>query len=427
MEEDVKKSTILIVDDIPANIDLLDAILYPEYTVRTASQGSEALQIARETGPDLIMLDIMMPGIDGYDVCRALKADEATKKIPVIFVTALIDPGDETRGFEAGGVDYITKPLIGAIVRTRVKAHLALKKAQDELEEWNGNLKKRLLQSIKNIRLKTEALMSADERAAGLYGYVLSGELLSGVFELMEDHFGVSSRAVSELAGDAARKMKLSAEDVAKIRLAGLLHNVGTLGTRRGMSEKQEYEMTTNELKEFHAHPARGEELFESLEKLQDVGLMVRGHHEAYDGNGFPDGLKGDDIPLGARLLAIAAFIEHAASSVSSERDEYALMNVRLRAGTQFDPRLITNFSAITRILYYEKTKSATSGEVEISVNELISGMQLSRDLPNEAGVLLLQKGDILDMAGIALIRRSFGTNQASTGGVWTFVGKQES
>jgi diguanylate cyclase (GGDEF)-like protein/PAS domain S-box-containing protein len=154
--------TILIVDDTPENVSLLEAILSPEYTIRTASQGSEALQIAREMPPDLILLDILMPDMNGYDVCRALKADAATKRIPVIFVTAMLEAGDETNGFEAGGVDFITKPVIGAIVRSRVKAHLALKEAQDELEEWNSNLKKRLLQSIRTIRNKTDALQSVE-------------------------------------------------------------------------------------------------------------------------------------------------------------------------------------------------------------------------------------------------------------------------
>jgi putative two-component system response regulator len=422
-EAEEKLKTILIVDDIPENVSLLEAILSSEYITRTAASGSEALDIARSTPPDLILLDIMMPDMNGYDVCKALKANPATRKIPVIFVTALLNSGDETRGFESGGVDYITKPVVGAIVRVRVKAHLALKEAQDGLEEWNRNLKKRLMQSITTIRNKTEALMSAEESAAGLQRYVQSVELLSGVFELMEDRFGVCSRAVSELAGDAARKMNLPAEDVAKIRLAGLLHDVGTLGARRGSSEKLESEMTTNELKEFHVHPVRGQELFKTLEELQDVGLMVRGHHEAYDGSGFPDKVKGDDIPLGARLIAIADVIEHAASSVLGERDEYALMVARRYAGTRLDPRLISYFTMITRIMYFERDKSGSIGEVEVPANDLISGMQLSRDLSSEAGVLLLQKGDKLDSSAIALIRSNSRMNKPAVNGVWMYVG----
>jgi diguanylate cyclase (GGDEF)-like protein/PAS domain S-box-containing protein len=136
----IKVPTILIVDDTPANVELLVAILSLEYTVKTASRGSEALAAAREMQPDMIMLDIMMPGMNGFDVCRALKADVATKGIPVIFVTSLLKPDDEALGFEVGGVDYITKPFSALVVRTRVKTHLALKGTQIELEGQNEEL-----------------------------------------------------------------------------------------------------------------------------------------------------------------------------------------------------------------------------------------------------------------------------------------------
>ena len=426
MDHQKKTHSSLIVDDIPENISLLEAILCSEYTIRTATRGNEAIESAMQMPPDLILLDIIMPEMSGYDVCKALKANATTQRIPVIFLSSLLDPDDETRGFEAGGVDYITKPVIGAIVRNRVKAHLALKETQDGLEEWNDNLKKRLLQSIAKIRLKTAALMSAEERASDLHGYVQSLELLSGVFELMNDRFGVSSRAVSELAGDAARRMKLSAEEVAKIRLAGLLHDSGTLGAGRFLSEKHESEMTLNELIEFKSHPERGQELFASLEDLQDVGQMVRSHHEAYNGSGFPDGIREDDIPLGARLIAIADFIERAARSVSTERDEYALMNLRLLAGTRFDPRLITHFTMITRVMYFDKKASSTRGEVEVSSNDLILGMQLSRDLSSDDGVLLLQKDKILDAAGFTLIRHNSRTGKLTKGGTWMIVDTAE-
>jgi response regulator RpfG family c-di-GMP phosphodiesterase len=333
---------------------------------------------------------------------------------------------DEANGFEAGAVDYITKPINATVVQARVRAHLSLKKAQDAADDWNSNLKKRLLQSVATIREKTQALVSSEERASTLHGYLLTIELLSGAFELMEDRHGVHTRAVSELAGDAARKMNLGAEMVAKIRLAGLMHDVGTLGARRGSSEKPESEMTANELEEYHAHPVRGEDLFKSLEDLEDVGKMLRGHHEAFNGSGFPDGLKEEDIPLGARLIAIADFIENAANSVSGERAEYSLMKARLHAGTLLDPKLIPYFTSITRILYFEGKKSGTSGEVEVPPSELISGMQLSRNLSSEAGVLLLQKGDKLDFAGIALIRRNNRLSQPSEGGVWVYVNNPE-
>jgi len=414
---------ILIVDDEEPNRKLLSRCLTcDQYTLYSAENGIDALELAKTISPDLVLLDVSMPMMDGYEVCLALKADEATKKIPVIFVTAMQKIDDEASGFEAGAVDYITKPINAAVVQARVRAHLSLKGAQDAADDWNSNLKKRLLQSVATIREKTQALVSAEERASGLHGYLLAVELMSGAFEMMENLHGVHARAVSELAGDAARRMNLGAEAVAKIRLAGLMHDVGTLGGIRGVSVKPETDMSANELGKFHNHTALGQELFKSFEELHDVGEMVMFHHEAFDGSGFPVGLKGEGIPLGARLVAIADFIEKAASSVSGEHAEYALMKARLHAGTLLDPSLISYFSSITRILYFDGKKSGTTGEVEVPPNELISGMQLSRDLSNEAGVLLLQKGDTLDAAGILLIRRTSRMSGSSDGGVWVMI-----
>jgi diguanylate cyclase (GGDEF)-like protein/PAS domain S-box-containing protein len=166
------KLTILIVDDTPANVDLLRAILSPEYAIMTASRGSEALDIARKSPLDLIMLDIKMPEMDGYDVCRALKADPATKKIPVIFVTSLLLPGDETLGFEVGCVDFITKPVIDKIVRTRVKTQLALQETQNKLEEWNQKLEVHQIELKKQneeLRRVQAELELSRNKYSGLY------------------------------------------------------------------------------------------------------------------------------------------------------------------------------------------------------------------------------------------------------------------
>jgi PAS domain S-box-containing protein len=162
IEVQEKIRTILIVDDTPANVLLFEAILSEDYVTRTATNGREALDIARKTPPDLILLDIMLPDIDGYEVCRNLKANAATRSIPVIFVTAMLNHGDETHGFDAGAVDYITKPVVNAIVLARVKAHLALKDVQNGLEECNSDLKKRLWNSITTICEKNKKLQSAE-------------------------------------------------------------------------------------------------------------------------------------------------------------------------------------------------------------------------------------------------------------------------
>lgn len=417
------RQTILVVDDTPENIDILRALLKEQYAVKAATKGEKAIEIARTSAVDLILLDIMMPGMNGYEVCKTLKQDEVTRDIPVMFVTALQDVENEAEGFEAGAVDYITKPISAPVVMARVRTHLALKEVQEQLQEWNSNLKKRLLQSVAIIREKSQALMTADEKSPVLRGYNQMVELLSGIFELMGDRHGVHARTVSELAGDAARKMKLDAEMVAKIRLAGLLHDVGKIGMPADRLKQRDGEMSSGERTEQRQHSVRGQDVLKPLEELHDVGLMIRAHHEAFNGSGYPDRLKGEDIPLGARLVAIADFIEQAANSVTDLRAEYALTKARLNAGTLLDPQLIPYFHGIARIVYFERQPaSRTTSEVEVSSRKLTSGLVLSRDLVNAREVLLLKKGDVLDPAGITLIRRNSQMKLLPERGIWVYV-----
>ncbi len=415
-------NTVMVVDDTPENVSLLVALLSSAYTIVTAANGNAALKLIRENPPDLILLDVMMPEMDGFEVCRILKADEVTKGIPVIFVTALSDVGNELDGFNAGGVDYITKPFVNVVVRSRVKAYLALSEAQKYMEDWNGSLRKRLLQSVKIIRLEGEEHKIAAEMNSDSYRNLQNVKILSALFKTMNNHFGTYSQAVCDLAGEAARNMKLSRNEVAEIKLAALLHDTGLLVSGRASPEKNVSEMSANELKEYNEHPERGQELVAACDTLHTVGLMVRNHHENYDGNGFPDGLSRDEIPLGARLLAIADSIVSAADSVSEERDEYALTALRSQAGTRLDPRLIAYFTTIIHSRYFKTNKGKSSGEVEVSSSELISGMRLSRDISSPTGVLLLQKGDTLDSARITLIRRLRQGKKQLDNGVWMYI-----
>jgi response regulator RpfG family c-di-GMP phosphodiesterase len=156
--EQIQKQTILIVDDEPGNIKILNELLYSDYKIRVANNGEKALQIAlSDEPPDLILLDIMMPGMDGYEVCRRLKEDIRTQKIPVIFVTGKVTAEDEVRGFEVGAIDYITKPFNPVVVKVRVATQLALKMAENALREERDNLHKAIAEilALRNILLST--------------------------------------------------------------------------------------------------------------------------------------------------------------------------------------------------------------------------------------------------------------------------------
>lgn len=134
--ENLNQPVILVVDDTPTNIDILSNTLRPEYKVKTATSGNKALKIAfSDSPPDIILLDVMMPKMDGYEVCERLKNDPSTQDIPVIFITALTDEVDEARGLSMGAVDYITKPFSPALVKARVRNHIKLKQQKDQLED----------------------------------------------------------------------------------------------------------------------------------------------------------------------------------------------------------------------------------------------------------------------------------------------------
>jgi len=201
IETQEKIRTVLIVDDTPANVLLLEGILSQEYTTRAATRGSEAIEIALTTQPDLILLDILLPDMDGYEVCRSLKRNAATSNIPVIFITALHNAGNEALGFEAGGADYITKPFVNVVVVARVKAHLALKEKQEGLEEWNNSLKNRVWHNITTMREKNEALQLVETLKAEIED---DEEYAEGIIKTIREPLVVVSSCLNILKANSS-------------------------------------------------------------------------------------------------------------------------------------------------------------------------------------------------------------------------------
>ena len=413
--ENRKAGTVLIVDDMPDNIDVLIDILSEEFDVKVATNGPTALKIAQHTQPDVILLDIMMPEMDGYEVCECLKERLETRNIPVIFVTALNEISNEEHGFAVGCVDYLTKPISPSLALARVRTHAALRRTRLELEEWNSNLKTRVLSIIGTIREQARKVNELElEQHGGSVATLIAA--MRGLYELIDAHHASHALAVSKLAAQAANGMALDAKAVRKIALAGLLHDIGKLGQPDDKA-RLSGERTENEEKEYRRHPLRSQFLVSGNEELEDVSLMVRHHHENYDGSGFPDGLSGEEIPLGARLLAIADFIAHAACSVKEEKADYALGKLSLVSGTQCDPALVRYFRFPARALYY-KGSSRRGGlqEVEVPPQELTSGMIVSRDLLTGSGIMLAAKDAVLESHTILLIRKYYQTDPPSHG-----------
>lgn len=309
------KPTLLLVDDEPVNLQVLKQILQDNYRLLFARDGEKALELARQQTPDLILLDIMMPGMTGYDVCCALKADSATGHIPVIFVTALDDDTDETRGFEAGCVDYITKPVSPAVVRARVRTHLSLVRI-DELRETR-------LQVVQRLGLAAEY----KDNETGLHVIRMS-------------HF---SRILAQAAGfsEAAQE---------EILHAAPMHDIGKIGIPDAILAKPG-KLDADEWDIMKRHPEIGAHIIGD----QVTGLLLTArrialhHHEKWDGSGYPHGLAGEDIPIEARIVAIADVFDALISARPYKPAwpvQKAIDLIRSEAGKHFDPNLTELFIA---------------------------------------------------------------------------------
>jgi len=329
MNKSDEKQRILVVDDTPANIDLLVAVLQGDYEIMAAINGERALKIVRSTHkPDMILLDIMMPGMDGYEVCRQLKTDPATSDIPIIFVTARTEVADETLGFELGAVDYITKPISPPIVRARVHTHLTLHDQRRamawEVRERTRELKETRLEIIRHLARAAE-FKDKD----------------TGAHIIRMSHY---SRLLGQAYGG-------NEEWLDYLFNAAPMHDVGKIGIPDSILLKPG-KLDPKEWEEMKRHTSYGGDIIgESssplLRMARDIALS---HHEHWDGSGYPLGLKARDIPLEGRIVAIADVFD-ALTSQRPYKQAWTVANafeeIRAGAGTHFDPTLVALFERI--------------------------------------------------------------------------------
>ena len=311
-----QRPRLLLVDDEPTNLQVLRHVLQADYRLLFATDGARALQVAREQLPQLILLDIMMPGMDGYAVCRALKADPATAGIPVIFITALNDSQDETAGFDVGGVDYLTKPVSPPVVRARVRTHLSLVR-MEELRETRLQIVQRLGRAAEYKDNET------------------------GLHVIRMSHF-------SKLLALAAGCSPAWAEDLLN---AAPMHDVGKIGIPDAVLRKPG-PLDADEWATMRRHPEIGAEIIGEhpsgvLQLAREIALA---HHEKWDGSGYPRGLAGEAIPLSARIVAIADVFD-ALTTRRPYKEPWpvqdALDHIAAQAGKHFDPALVALFAPL--------------------------------------------------------------------------------
>lgn len=319
-------ATLLIVDDTPENIDVLRGILKQEYKIKVAANGEKALKIAQsDSPPDLILLDIMMPEMDGYEVCRHLKGNFSTANIPVIFVTAKGEVADESLGFDIGAVDYITKPVSPPLVQRRVRTHLSLyneKRLLNEMvKERTQELNKTRLQIIQRLCRAAEY----KDNETGMHVIRMS--------------------LYSQLLGLAAGM----SEDEAELLLnAAPMHDIGKIGIPDRILLKPD-ELDADELKIMRTHPQLGADIIGKdnsilLNLAREIALT---HHEKWDGTGYPNALKGEEISIHARIVAIADTFD-ALTTVRPYKHAWPISEaidlLEKEAGYHFDPDLVAKF-----------------------------------------------------------------------------------
>ena len=344
------KPTILVVDDTPDNITLLCGLLGDQYKNKVATNGNKALQIAfADPHPDLILLDIMMPDMDGYEVCRRLKENPATESIPVIFLTAKSQDEDETKGFELGAVDYITKPITPAILMARVQTHIALKQARNSLEEQNDILEDQVKERTKQLEGLQDALIIS----------------MASLAETRDNETGHHIRRtqhyILELAKELSTHPKfaphLSPKDIELIYKTAPLHDIGKVGVPDRILLKPG-KLMPEEFEEMKRHTIYGRDTLDAAEKtlgmevdfLQTAREIAYYHHEKWDGKGYPTGISGEDIPACARLMAIVDVYDALISRrpyKAPMSNEQAYNIIREGRGTHFDPDVVDAFDRI--------------------------------------------------------------------------------
>ncbi|RFP24391.1 two-component system response regulator [Duganella sp. BJB488] len=341
------KPTILVVDDIPDNIDLLCAVLEDDYRTKIAVNGERALKIANgESKPDLILLDVMMPGMSGYDVCKALKANPDTRDIPIIFVTAMSETVDEQLGLSLGAADYITKPISAPIVQARIKTQLSMKRVHDFLRDQNSFLET-------EIEKRTREIVALQD---------VTIHTMASLAETRDSETGNHIRRTAHYVKTLAEKLRtnprfsafLTDKNIELLFKSAPLHDIGKVGIpdrillKPGRFEGNEFEiMKTHTTLGRDAIRQAERELGLEVDFLKFAKEIAYGHQEKWDGSGYPEGLSGDDIPISARLMAVADVYDALISRrvyKAGMSHEAAVAIIAEGRGKHFDPDMVDAF-----------------------------------------------------------------------------------
>ncbi len=356
-----EQPSILVIDDTPGNLSLLNQLLREHYRVKLANSGPRGLELAALAPPDLILLDIMMPDMDGYQVFQRLQSDPATRRIPVIFLTAKVGAEDEERGLAMGAVDFIHKPIAPSVVLARVRTHLQIRHWQTFLEDKSAWLQQEVESRVSEVFRLQEATIRVMVSLAEF-----RDECTGNHIRRTQDYVRLLADYLSRQPRDAGF---LTPEQIDRIAKASPLHDIGKIAIPDHILLKPGRH-TPEEFAIMQTHSVKGESML--LRSLHEMGgdnamlrfacQIARSHHERWDGGGYPDGLAGEAIPLAARLMAVADVYDALRSRRPYKKafDHAEAVDIIVQGkGSHFDPLLVEAFLALQGVFSEIATKLA--------------------------------------------------------------------
>lgn len=422
--------TVLLVDDETNIIRSLRRLLMDEdYELLTASSGEEGLEVLQgASNVGLIISDQRMPGMNGAEFLA--RSREYFPDALRILLTGYSDINATIDAINKGGAyRYLSKPWndddlvqtirdavsqFGLMMENR-RLNAIVQKQNEELKEWNQNLKGRVLEQTTAIRQKNDELHAAMSKLRNNYTTIIT--TFSSLVELQGGKRQRHARNVADLAVLACNELGIEGDDLDTIRMAALLHDIGEIGLPERLLTMPVEKMNIDEFKKYQLHPVRAQTLIDEIEDLRPAGLLIRYHHEKMDGSGFPDGLEGEQIPIGARIIAYADNIDRIAQTCKSNVSEQALAKTAFMLGESLDPELEPVFRKIVQQVYFMMNEFGEDMvEVELAPRELAAGMQLSRNVYSGSGILLLNRGCILDGVMVTAVQRNYTVDPPAKG-----------
>jgi response regulator RpfG family c-di-GMP phosphodiesterase len=421
---------ILFVDDEENILHAMERLfLDEEFEILTANSGAKGLELLRQH-PDvaLIVSDQRMPVMGGVDFLA--QARQLVPHALRIILTGYADIGATVDAINRGGAyRYITKPwndddLLQTIrdgvrqyrlVWENQELNKTVARQNEELAEWNRNLKNRVMEQTAAVRAKSEELHGMSQKFRD--NYERSLQAFAGLIELRDSASRSHSKNVAALAVTLAGRVGLSAEEIEIIRVAAMLHDIGKIGIPDRLLHKMVSEMDTADLIQYKSHSVRGQAAIDLIEDLRQAGILIRNHHERMDGRGFPDALKGEAIPLGARIIGICDAIDHLVDDSQGENGVVsALEQIAARVPKEFDPALMTHLPATVSAIYSIILHQQELVQKELFPRELCEGMKVVEDVVSGTGLFLLSRGALLDAGKIQALKRYYEIDPPTAG-----------